>query len=149
MVERNPILTALSHLVLILGVLIVAFPVYVTFVASTHTTERIVQTPMPLIPGGHLIDNYGKALSGERSGPGTKVPVSRMMTVSLISALIIAIGKIAISLLSAFAIVYFRFPFRKFFFWAIFVTLMLPVEVRIGPTTRWCPTSACSTATPG
>ena len=134
MVERKPILTALSHLVLIIGVLIVAFPVYITFVASTHSTDRIVQTPMPLLPGDQLVENYGKALSGERSGPGTKVAVSRMMTVSLISALIIAIGKIIISLLSAFAIVYFRFPFRQFFFWAIFVTLMLPVEVRIGPT---------------
>ena len=134
MVERKPLLTAISHFVLIIGVLIVAFPVYITFVASTHTTTRIVQTPMPLLPGDQLISNYTKALSGERSGPGTKVPVSRMMTVSLISALTIALGKIAISLLSAFAIVYFRFPFRQFFFWAIFVTLMLPVEVRIGPT---------------
>jgi sn-glycerol 3-phosphate transport system permease protein len=133
-VERKPILDAISHLVLIIGVLIVAFPVYVTFVASTHSTDRIVQTPMPLTPGTHLIDNYHKALSGERTGPGTKVAVSRMMTVSLISALIIAIGKIAISLLSAFAIVYFRFPFRQLVFWMIFITLMLPVEVRIGPT---------------
>ena len=134
MVERKPILTAISHFVLIIGVLIVAFPVYITFVASTHSTDRIVQTPMPLLPGTHLVDNYVKALSGERSGPGTKVAVSHMMTVSLVSALIIALGKISISLLSAFAIVYFRFPFRQFFFWAIFVTLMLPVEVRIGPT---------------
>ena len=134
MVERTPLLTAFAHLVLIIGVLIVAFPVYITFVASTHTTQRIAQTPMPLIPGDQLVSNYVKALTGERSGPGTKVAVSRMMTVSLVSALIIAIGKIAISLLSAFAIVYFRFPFRQFFFWAIFVTLMLPVEVRIAPT---------------
>jgi sn-glycerol 3-phosphate transport system permease protein len=134
MVERKPWLDALSHLVLLIGVLIVAFPVYVTFIASTHSTDRIVQTPMPLTPGSQLVENYTKALTGERSGPGTKVAVSRMMTVSLISALIIAIGKIAISLLSAFAIVYFRFPFRQLFFWAIFITLMLPVEVRIGPT---------------
>jgi sn-glycerol 3-phosphate transport system permease protein len=134
MVERKPLLTALSHLVLIIGVLLVAFPVYITFVASTHTTQRIAQSPMPLLPGAQMIDNYQKALTGERTGPGTKVAVSRMMTVSLIAALTIAIGKIAISLLSAFAIVYFRFPFRQFFFWAIFVTLMLPVEVRIGPT---------------
>jgi sn-glycerol 3-phosphate transport system permease protein len=57
-----------------------------------------------------------------------------MMWVSLVSALVIAIGKIIISLLSAFAIVYFRFPLRNLVFWMIFVTLMLPVEVRIGPT---------------
>ncbi len=134
MVERKPVLTAFAHLVLIVGVLIVAFPVYVTFVASTHTTERIVQTPMPLVAGAQLTENYAAALTGQRSGAGTKAPVGRMMWVSLVCALTIAVGKIAISLLSAFAIVYFRFPFRQFFFWMIFVTLMLPVEVRIGPT---------------
>ncbi len=134
MVERRPALTLLSHLVLILGVLIVAFPLYITFVASTHTADAIVQAPMPLLPGEHLLENYGAALSGTGGGEGSKAPVARMMTVSLISALVIAIGKIAISLLSAFAIVYFRFPMKNFFFWAIFVTLMLPVEVRIGPT---------------
>jgi sn-glycerol 3-phosphate transport system permease protein len=80
------------------------------------------------------VDNYSAALSGERSGGGSHAPVARMMTVSLAMALLIAIGKIAISLLSAFAIVYFRFPFRMAFFWAIFITLMLPVEVRILPT---------------
>jgi sn-glycerol 3-phosphate transport system permease protein len=133
-VERKPLLTALSHLVLIIGVLIVAFPVYVTFVASTHTTARIAQQPMPLVPGAHLAENYVKALAGERAGSGTHAPVSRMMMVSLVSALIIALGKIAISLLSAFAIVYFRFPLRQLCFWLIFITLMLPVEVRIGPT---------------
>jgi sn-glycerol 3-phosphate transport system permease protein len=134
MVERRPWFTALSHMVLIIGVLIVAFPVYVTFIASTHTTDEVVQVPMPLSPGGHLIDNYLAALQGAREGSGSHAAVGRMMLVSLITALTIAIGKIAISILSAFAIVYFRFPFRMAFFWAIFVTLMLPVEVRIGPT---------------
>jgi sn-glycerol 3-phosphate transport system permease protein len=134
MVERRPWFTALSHLVLIVGVMIVAFPVYVTFIASTHTADEVVQVPMPLLPGGHLIDNYLAALQGAREGSGSHAAVGRMMMVSLITALCIAIGKIAISILSAFAIVYFRFPFRMAFFWAIFVTLMLPVEVRIGPT---------------
>jgi len=134
MVERRPLLTALSHLVLILGVLVVAFPLYLTFVASTQTAQAIVQTPMPLLPGTHLLENYTAAWNGTGGGSGAKAPVGQMMMVSLISALIIAFGKIAISLLSAFAIVYFRFPFRMFFFWAIFITLMLPVEVRIGPT---------------
>jgi sn-glycerol 3-phosphate transport system permease protein len=134
MVERSRILSILTHLVLILGVLVVAFPVYVTFVASTHTTQEVVQVPMPLTPGSHLLENYRAALSGDRSGGGSHAPVARMMTVSVVMALVIAIGKIAISLLSAFAIVYFRFPFRMAFFWAIFVTLMLPVEVRILPT---------------
>jgi sn-glycerol 3-phosphate transport system permease protein len=103
-------------------------------VASTQTAQAIVQTPMPLLPGAHLIENYTTAWNGTGGGSGSKTPVGHMMLVSLISALIIALGKIAISLLSAFAIVYFRFPFRMFFFWAIFITLMLPVEVRIGPT---------------
>ena len=119
---------------LTLGVLIVAFPVYVTFVASTQTAEAIVQAPMSLVPGDRLWHNYSAVLTGSEGGPGSSAPVGRMMWVSLVSALTIALGKIAISLLSAFAIVYFRFPFRNFFFWSIFVTLMLPVEVRIAPT---------------
>ena len=134
MVERRPWLDFLSHAILIIGVLIVAFPIYITFVASTHTADAVVQSPMPLLPGSHLLDNYATALGGERQGSGSHASVGRMMVVSLITALTISIGKIAISLLSAFAIVYFRFPFRMGFFWAIFVTLMLPVEVRIGPT---------------
>ena len=89
---------------------------------------------MPVLPGPHLIDNYTRALEGGSHGAGSTAAVGRMMFVSLVSALIITFGKIAISLLSAFAIVYFRFRFRMVFFWAIFVTLMLPVEVRIGPT---------------
>jgi sn-glycerol 3-phosphate transport system permease protein len=134
MVERRPLFTALSHVVLLLGVLIVAFPVYITFVASTHTAAEIVQAPMPLLPGDQLLHNYAAALTGSERGPGSGAPVARMMWISLVTALVISVGKIAISLLSAFAIVYFRFPFKMFFFWVIFVTLMLPVEVRIFPT---------------
>ena len=134
MVERNPALSVLSHLVMLLGVAIVAFPLYLAFVASTHTAQDIVQAPMPLLPGGNLVDTYRTALFGGGDGAGSTAPVARMMWVSLVTALVIAIGKIAISLLSAFAIVYFRFPLKNFFFWAIFVTLMLPVEVRIMPT---------------
>jgi len=134
MVERRPGLRLLSHLILIIGVLVVAFPIYITLVASTHTAQEVVQSPMPLLPGSHLVHNYQTALSGSREGSGSHASVGRMMVVSLVTALVISLGKISISLLSAFAIVYFRFPFRMFFFWAIFVTLMLPVEVRIGPT---------------
>jgi sn-glycerol 3-phosphate transport system permease protein len=133
-VERRPTLGLLAHAILILGVLVVAFPVYVTFVASTHTAQDVVQAPMPMLPGAQLVENYAAALRGTSGGTVTTAPVGRMMFVSLVTALVIALGKIAISLLSAFAIVYFRFPFRMLFFWAIFVTLMLPVEVRIGPT---------------
>jgi sn-glycerol 3-phosphate transport system permease protein len=132
MVEKRPWLTALSHTILILGVLVVAFPVYVTFVASTLTPQEVLAAPMPLIPGSHLVENYMHVLS---SGAGLSgAPVGRMMWNSLVMALAISFGKIVISLLSAFAIVYFRFPFRMTAFWLIFVTLMLPVEVRIMPT---------------
>ena len=134
MVERRPWLKFVSHAVLLLGVVIVAFPVYVAFVASTHTAQEIIQTPMPLLPGSQFWHNYTAALTGSEHGQGSGAPVARMMWVSLVSALVIATAKIAISLLSAFAIIYFRFPFRNVFFWAIFVTLMLPVEVRIFPT---------------
>ena len=132
MVEKKGIGTWLTHLVLILGVLIVAFPIYVTFVASTITLRDVLDAPMTLIPGRHLIENYRTALfSGTRMNA---TPVAGMLLNSLIMALVIAVGKIAISLLSAFAVVYFRFPFRMVFFWMIFITLMLPVEVRILPT---------------
>ncbi len=136
MVERRGALTVLSHLVLVLGVLIVAFPVYIAFVASTQTSEQIAQSaPISLVPGSHFLDTYRVALFGGDTAAGSRIaPAWPMMWVSLISALVITIGKIAISLLSAFAIVYFRFPFRGLVFWMIFITLMLPVEVRIGPT---------------
>ena len=134
MVERRPLLSALSHLVLIVGVGLVAFPLYLAFVAASHSPEAIVQAPMPLLPGGHFWQSLGDALGGHGANAGSNAPVARMMVVSLVSALVIALAKIAISLLSAFAIVYFRFPARQLFFWAIFITLMLPVEVRIGPT---------------
>ncbi|MBU68478.1 MAG: sn-glycerol-3-phosphate ABC transporter permease UgpE [Cupriavidus sp.] len=132
MIERRPVLDFISHLVLITGILVVAFPVYLTFVASTLTAEQVLDAPMTLLPGSHLIENYRTVLF---HGVGeSAAPVSTMMKNSLIMALGIALGKIAISIISAFAIVYFRFPLRKAFFWMIFVTLMLPVEVRILPT---------------
>ena len=133
MVENRPWLTFFSHAVLILGVIAVAFPLYVTFVASTLTLEQIMQVPMQLTPGDQLVENYSQVLSGG-STKGSKAAVSQMLFNSLVMALVIPLGKMAISVISAFAIVYFRFPLRMFFFWMIFVTLMLPVEVRILPT---------------
>jgi sn-glycerol 3-phosphate transport system permease protein len=136
MIERRPLATFLSHLTLIIGVVVIGFPLYLTFIASTHTAEAIVQNvPMPMLPGDNMIESYRLALFGGQARTGaTLPPVAPMLVVSLISALVIAIGKIAISLLSAFAVVYFRFPLRGLVFWMIFVTLMLPVEVRILPT---------------
>ncbi|MDB5928449.1 MAG: binding-protein-dependent transport system inner rane component [Polaromonas sp.] len=134
MVEKRGTHGILAHAIMLLGVFIVAFPLYLAFVASTHTAQDIVQAPMPLLPGTNMLESYKLALFGNPGSSGSKAPVAHMMWVSLVSALVIAIGKIAISLLSAFAIVYFRFPFKKLVFWMIFVTLMLPVEVRILPT---------------
>jgi sn-glycerol 3-phosphate transport system permease protein len=133
MIENRPIAALLSHLMLIIGVIIVAFPIYYTFVGSTLTSIEVVRPPMPLVPGKQLLENYGGAMAGglERY---VGVSLERLLFNSFVVALAIAIGKIIISFLSAFAIVFFRFPFRMFFFWMIFVTLMLPVEVRILPT---------------
>lgn len=136
MVDNRHWLTWLTHGVLVVGVLVVAFPIYVTFVASTHTLQDLVQSPMPILPGKQLVKNYTDAIAaglGEGSGFGN-VGAGRMMLNSLVMALGISIGKIAISIIAAFAIVYFRFPFRMAAFWMIFLTLMLPVEVRILPT---------------
>ena len=133
MVENRPFLTLLSHLVVILGVIVIAFPVWMTFVASTHSQQTMLQSPIPLLPGPHLIENYTKVLT-EGYGRVGSTSVTLTLTNSLVMALGVAIGKIAISIISAFAIVYFRFPGRMYFFWAIFITLMLPVEVRIVPT---------------
>ncbi len=133
MIENRPVITFLAHATLILGIAIVAFPVWVTFVASTHTAVRMSQVPLPLLPGDQFFVNLKIAFT-QGMGAAGGVPVGMMMLNSLIVALMIAFGKISISLLSAFAIVYFKFPFRMAFFWMIFLTLMLPVEVRILPT---------------
>jgi sn-glycerol 3-phosphate transport system permease protein len=133
MIERRPVLDVVSHLVLIGGAILVAFPIYVAFVASTQTLEQVMQMPMSLLPGDQLIENYTQVLTAG-STKGSKAAVLQMLINSTVMALAVPIGKIAISILSSFAIVYFRFPLRNFFFWMIFVTLMLPVEVRIIPT---------------
>ena len=129
MVQRAGSHLWLTHLFVIVGVLIIFFPIWLAFVASTVTQPEIVSPPMPILPGDQFIKNYKAALFA-----GVNVPVSKMLFNSLIMAVGIAVGKIIISLLSAFAIVYFRFPGRQAFFWLIFLTLMLPVEVRIVPT---------------
>ncbi|WP_186397859.1 sn-glycerol-3-phosphate ABC transporter permease UgpE [Stappia sp. P2PMeth1] len=129
MVEKRGLGIWLTHIGLIIGIAIICFPIYMAFVASTVTQPEIARPPMPLIPGPHLIENYTAALTR-----GVNSPVLLMLFNSSVMALGITIGKIAISIISAYAIVYFRFPFRMAFFWMIFLTLMLPVEVRIVPT---------------
>ena len=131
MVENRPWLTVLTHLILILGVVIVAFPVYISIIAATHMPTALSSGRMPLLPGGELWNNVVEVLTKEQRGAA---PFWLMAWNSLLMAVIITAGKIAISIISAFAIVYFRFPGRVLAFWLIFITLMLPVEVRIIPT---------------
>src|SRR5262245_45140415 len=99
MIENRPGLTFISHLVLALGIAIVALPVYITFVASTLAVDEVLQAPMPLVPGTHLVENYKKALGTGVSSNVQSAPVGPMMLNSLVTALVIAFGKITISLL--------------------------------------------------
>ncbi|WP_067215464.1 sn-glycerol-3-phosphate ABC transporter permease UgpE [Marinomonas gallaica] len=131
MIENRPWLTGFSHLVLILGVLVVALPVWVAIVASTDPANAFGVGHIPLWFGDQAFANWHQVLIGKE---GQASQVLRMTLNSLIMALGITFGKIAISLFSAYAIVFFRFPFRGLEFWVIFFTLMLPVEVRIVPT---------------
>ncbi len=133
MVEKQPVLDWLAHIVLVIGVCMVALPIWVTFVGSTHTLDDIMASPMKMSPGSQAVQNYSQVLS-VGGASGGNAPVANMLWVSFVMAMLIACGKIAISLLSAFALVYFRFPGKQLCFWLIFITLMLPVEVRITPT---------------
>ncbi len=133
MVEDRRLGDAIAYVILTIGVLIVAFPVWLTFVASTWDNATLINGQLPLWPGPHFLENYGQILF-VGTARTTREPVATMMLNSFIMAMAIAIGKIFISVLSAYAIVYYRFPFRMAAFWIIFVTLMLPVEVRIFPT---------------
>ena len=133
MIENRPFGRLVAHFVLIVGIVLVAFPIYYTFIASTYPTQAILSPPLPLLPGDQFLQNYSDALFGGARSIGS-VSMGRILLNTTIVALAIAVGKIAISLLSAYAIVFFRFPLRMVFFWMIFVTLMLPVEVRIVPT---------------
>jgi sn-glycerol 3-phosphate transport system permease protein len=114
------------HALLLFAVVVVAFPLYYCFVISTQSLDEVIQRPPLLLPSSHLLENYTEAW--RRSGMG------RMLVNSGIVAVGVAVGKIAISMLSAFAIVYFRFVGRQLVFWMIFITLMLPIPVRILPT---------------
>jgi sn-glycerol 3-phosphate transport system permease protein len=133
MVEQNRFGNLLPHLVLWIGIAIVAFPVYLAFIASTHEPTIISNGQMPLYPGPYFLENYYRTIFIGTSS-STREPVGTMLFNSLVMALSISLGKIAISIISAYAIVYFRFPLRMTAFWVIFITLMLPVEVRIYPT---------------
>ncbi|MCU0503176.1 MAG: ABC transporter permease subunit, partial [Anaerolineae bacterium] len=122
------------HLILIAAVLVFAFPVYLALIGSTWDAGRIGRGQMPLTPGPDLIENYTNVLTSARGGRIIGNPVQALLWNSLKMALAITVGKIVISILSAYAVAFFRFPLRRFFFWMIFLTLMLPIEVRIAPT---------------
>jgi sn-glycerol 3-phosphate transport system permease protein len=133
MVEHKGLSSLVPYFVLTLGVAIIAFPVYLCFVGSTHPQAVIANGNMPLLPGPLFFETYYTTLFVGTSGT-TREPVAQMLLNSFVMASTIALGKIAISIISAFAVVYFKFPFRMAAFWLIFITLMLPVEVRIYPT---------------
>lgn len=123
----------LAHAILLLGVILFALPIWVMIAGATQDAGAIARGDLSLIPNLHGFGIFRQALFfGGASRAG--YPVWHMLLVSFAMALGIALGKIAISLLSAFAVVFFRFPFRKLAFWTIFLTLMLPVEVRIIPS---------------
>lgn len=114
------------HLGLLVMVAVIGFPLYYAFVISTQTMQESIARPPILWPTGHLIENYLEAWS--RAGLG------RLLLNSLIVSVAVAVGKIVISMLSAFAIVFFNFRLRAVVFWMIFITLMLPVPIRIVST---------------
>ncbi|OOE87564.1 sn-glycerol-3-phosphate ABC transporter permease UgpE [Salinivibrio sharmensis] len=133
MVERRPWLTVFSHLVLIVGVASVALPVWLALTAATHDSSAFVSGVTPLWFGDKGLSVFAEVLT-EGTSRELNISVAGMLWNSFLMAMGIAIGKLAISILSAYAVVYFRFPGRMLAFWVIFMTLMLPVEVRIMPT---------------
>jgi sn-glycerol 3-phosphate transport system permease protein len=134
MVERLTLVQRiLPHIILCVGILLVVFPVYIAFIASTHDAATVINGQFGLMPGPYFLENYGRVLFKGTTGT-TREPVVTMLANSFVMAMAIAIGKIVLSIVSAFAFVYFRFPGRMLLFWFIFITLMLPVEVRIYPT---------------
>ncbi len=131
--RRRLVSKAIAHGALILGTVIFAFPILLTILGATHDSGTVGRGDMPLWPGDQAVENFSQALNV--GGSRIRVaPAGTMLLNSFLMATLIAAGKIAISILSAYAVVFFRFPFRMAAFWMIFVTLMLPVEVRIIPT---------------
>jgi sn-glycerol 3-phosphate transport system permease protein len=126
MIERSPILNTVTHVLMIIGLLLAAFPIYVVFIASTHDLPTVNRVPMSLWPGEHMIQNY--SVVWNKSDFGNK------MLNSLIVSVGVTVGKISLAAITAFSIVFFNYRARMFIFWSIFITLMLPLEVRIVPT---------------
>ncbi len=126
MIERTPVLDAITHALMLVGLVLAALPLYIVFVASTHDMATVNRVPMPLWPGDEMLANYTRVWN--------KANFGEKMINSLIVAVGVTVGKVAIAAISAFSIVFFRYRLRMVFFWLIFITLMLPLEVRIVPT---------------
>lgn len=134
MIEHQRGFDCFCHAVLIAGLVVIAFPLYIAFAAATMSESEVFTVPMSLIPSTHLFENIAHVWT---HGTGNAAaPFGTLLLNSLAMALGITFGKIVVSILSAYAIVFFRFPFRNTAFWLIFITLMLPVEVRIFPTVQ-------------
>ena len=123
----------LRHVLLCFFVGLLFLPLYLAVVAASHDGSAMLQAPLPIWPGGALFSNMKTVLFDGMAATGGE-PVVRMLMNSLFMATLIAFGKVMLALLSAFALVYFSFPWKKWCFALIFSTLMLPVEVRIVPT---------------
>jgi len=124
--EHTPILDAVCHLILLVGAALVCLPIYFVFVTGSLSQPEIMRVPMSWLPGNQFLANMQTVLSNANFG--------RLLLNSFIMATGITVGKLAVSVIAAFAVTYFRFPFRMTAFWLIFMSLMLPVEVRISPT---------------
>jgi sn-glycerol 3-phosphate transport system permease protein len=122
-----------THTILIIGVIFMSAPVWVAFATSTHAPETILRNGLQFWPGGHFFETYSEVLFVE-GGVMKKVTALAMLKNSLILGIGFAIGKVIISMLAAYAIVYFRFRLAVPLFWIIFMTLLLPLEVRIIPS---------------
>ncbi|WP_282176029.1 sn-glycerol-3-phosphate ABC transporter permease UgpE [Vibrio nereis] len=133
MVERRPIFNLFCHVILVLGIASIALPVWIAIVATTHENSAFA-TGTPLWFGDLGFSVFSELLSNASKVNNTALPITGMLFNSLVMALCITIGKLTISIMSAYAVVFFRFPGRMIAFWMIFFTLMLPVEVRIMPT---------------
>lgn len=133
MVERRPIFNLFCHAILVLGIVSIALPVWIAIVATTHENSAFA-TGTPLWFGDLGFSVFSELLSNASKVNNTALPITGMLFNSLVMALCITIGKLTISIMSAYAVVFFRFPGRMIAFWMIFFTLMLPVEVRIMPT---------------
>ena len=133
MVERRPLFDFFCHVILVLGILAIVIPVWVALVATTHENGAFVkETPLWFGELGFSI--FTDLLNQSDPSSHSQLPILNMLTNSMIMALCITFGKLSISIMSAYAVVFFRFSGRMLAFWLIFFTLMLPVEVRIMPT---------------